>query len=151
VDYRNVALKFVTIAAAALALAIPACSMLHREEPSPQQQFLEALKRGDSIQASRVWLHMDADDRANLSHGIGFKPDLTPGDVQASILKHEKEEDEKAGGTESRPDEIEQGNSETVEIPGLDVDPKAGSLLSLPSYAAPAASAPASDGPASSR
>src|SRR5216684_2995750 len=65
---------------------------------SPQQQFLEALKRGDSIQASRIWLHMDADDRANLSHGAGFKPDLTPGDVQAAILKHEKEADERAGG-----------------------------------------------------
>jgi hypothetical protein len=148
VDHRNVALKLVALAVAALALAIPACSMLHREKPSPQQQFLEALKRGDSVQASRVWLHMDADDRANLSHGVGFKPDLTPGDVQAALLKHEKEEDEKAGGSESRPDEIDQGNSETVEIPGLDIDPKAGSLLSLPSYAAPEASAPASDAPA---
>jgi hypothetical protein len=130
-------------------MAIPACSMLHREKPSPQQQFLEALKRGDSIQASRVWLHMDADDRANLSHGIGFKPDITTGDVQAAILKHEKEEDEKAGGSESRPDEIDQGNSETVEIPGLDIDPKAGSLLSLPSYAEPAAIAPIETAPAS--
>jgi hypothetical protein len=147
VDHRNVALKLVAVAAA-LALAIPACSMLHRREPSRQQQFLEALKRGDSVQASRVWLRMDADDRANLSHGAGFKPDLTPGDVQAAILKHEKEEDEKAGGSESRPDEIDQGNSETVEIPGLDVDPKAGSLLSLPSYAEPTVSAPASDAPA---
>ena len=136
------------MAVTALALAIPACSILHRDRPSPQQQFLEALKRGDSVQASRLWLHMDADDRANLSHGVGFKPDLTPGDVQAAILKHEKEEDEKAGAAESRPDEIDQGNSETVEIPGLDRDPNAGSLLSLPSYAAPAASAPASDAPA---
>jgi hypothetical protein len=148
VDHRNVALKLVAMAAIALALAIPACSMLHREKPSPQQQFLEALKRGDSIQASRAWLHMDADDRANLSHGVGFKPDLTPGDVQAAILKHEKEADEKAGGAETRPDEFDQGNSETVEIPGLDMDPKAGSLLSLPSYAAPASSAPAPDGSA---
>src|SRR5713226_8764123 len=87
VDHRNVALKLVAMAAIALALAIPACSMLHREKPSPQQQFLEALKRGDSIQASRVW---------------------------------------------------------------LDMDPKAGSLLSLPSYAAPASSVPASDAPLSS-
>jgi hypothetical protein len=46
VDHRNVALKLVAMAAIALALAIPACSMLHREKPSPQQQFLEALKRG---------------------------------------------------------------------------------------------------------
>jgi hypothetical protein len=90
--------------------------MLHRDKPSPQQQFLEALKRGDSVHASRVWLRMDADDRANLSHGIGFKPDLTPGDAQAAILKHEKEEDEKAGRTESRPDEIDQGNSETTSV-----------------------------------
>ncbi len=142
------ALKLVAAAAIALALAIPACSMFHHQEPTPQQQFLEALKRGDSIQASRVWLHMDADDRANLSHGAGFKPDLTPGDVQAAILKHEKEADEKAGGSENRPDEVEQGNSETVEIPGLDMDPKAGSLLSLPSYAAPASSSPAPDAPA---
>jgi hypothetical protein len=138
------------MAAAALALSIPACSMLHREKPSPPQEFLEALKRGDSMQASRVWLRMDADDRANLSHGVGFKPDLTPGDVQAAILKHEKEEDEKAGGTANRPDEFDQGNSETVEIPGLDIDPKAGSLLSLPSYAAPASSAPAPAEPPSS-
>ncbi len=87
------ALKLVAMVAIALAIAIPACSMLHRERPSQQQQFLEALKRGDSIQASR---------------------------------------------------------SETVEIPGLDMDPKAGSLLSLPSYAAPASSAPAPDAPLSS-
>ncbi len=48
VDHRNVALKLVAMVAIALAIAIPACSMLHRERPSQQQQFLEALKRGDS-------------------------------------------------------------------------------------------------------
>jgi hypothetical protein len=56
-----------------------ACSLHHAE--SPQQQFMEAVERGNTAQASQIWLSMSAADRANFSHGTGFKPQTSPADV----------------------------------------------------------------------
>jgi hypothetical protein len=128
------------------AIAIAGCSLFRHKGDTPQQQFLSALKQGDSIQASRVWLHMSAKDRSNLSHGIGIKPQVSPGEIEAQLLRHEQEkaaEQDSADGDASAPD-IEQGNidSEMIEMPGIDANP-AGGLENLPNL--PGASGPIPD------
>lgn len=57
--------------------------------PSPQQRFANALMRGNSMQASQIWLHMSPEDRVKFSRGEG----VTPGDaykqqVKQALLNH---------------------------------------------------------------
>lgn len=124
-----------TAAIAALAIALPGCSLFRHKGDTPPQQFLSALKRGDGIQASRIWLHMSAEDRANLSHGVGIKPRISPAEIEAQVIRHEKEkaaaEDGDADGAATTPD-INEGDvdSQIIEMPGLDSDP-AGKLENL--------------------
>jgi hypothetical protein len=99
------------------------CS-LHRAEP-PQQQFMEAVERGNSAQASEIWLNMSADDRANFSHSIGFAPQTSPAEVVDDLERRQQ-----AANTENGGDFIDDG--QTVEYPGLDTDLKRGSLRNLP-------------------
>ncbi len=49
-------------AATALILAVSGCS-LFGGGPTPQQQFLDALNRGNSAEASQIWLTMTPGDR----------------------------------------------------------------------------------------
>jgi len=53
---------------------------------------MDALNRGNNAQASQLWLTMSAADRANFSHGVGFKPQMDRDDVASALLKHEQEE-----------------------------------------------------------
>lgn len=110
--------------------------MFHHGEASPQQQFLTALKQGNSVQATRVWLNMTPDDRANLSHGVGIKPQISPAEVQAQMFKHARQQtpDSESGEQPSPEGQVEEGDisSQMVEMPGVDADPAAG-LESLPS------------------
>lgn len=130
-------------------LAFSGCSLLHHHSDPPQQQFLTALKRGDSIQANLIWLKMNAADRANLSHSIGITPQVSPDEIKAQLVRHarEKAAEENGESDEQMVDpghaESENGdiNSQTVEIPGLDADP-AGSLQNLPNLPAGAGSSP---------
>jgi hypothetical protein len=107
------------------------CSLAHRGTPPPQQQFLEALQRGAAPQASQIWLHMSASDRAKLSHGIGIRPEVTPGEVRAAILKA-KGTDTGASAANNAGDAVFQDNinDEQIEFPSID----RGGLLDLPSY-----------------
>ena len=83
-------------------LAFTGCSLLHHHSAPPQQQFLTALKRGDSMQANLIWLNMNAEDRANLSHSIGITPQASPGEIKAQLARHarEKAEEDGEGGGE---------------------------------------------------
>lgn len=54
--------------------------------PSPQQSFAEALMRGNSMQASQIWLHMSPEDRLKFAHGEGIKPDTSQQDVRQTII-----------------------------------------------------------------
>jgi len=121
--------------------AVSGCSLFHHGE-SPQQQFLGAVQRGNSAQASQIWLNMSADDRANFSHGIGFKPETSAADLKADLARHQQAA-EAAANHEGGGDFT--GGSQTLEYPILDSDLHAGSLQNLPNLAtvnsAPAAPA----------
>lgn len=52
-----------------------------RPAKSPQQEFAEALMRGDAMRASRVWRRMSPEDRLKFSRGEGIAPD--PGAKEA--------------------------------------------------------------------
>jgi hypothetical protein len=132
-------------AIATTAILFAGCSLFRHKSDTPPQQFLSALKQGDGIQASRIWLHMSGKDRANLSHGVGIQPQISPAELEAQLLRHEKEKAaaEDAGDALGTP-EIDQGNidSEMIDMPALDRDP-AGGLDELPNL--PGASGPTPD------
>ncbi|MGH7917369.1 MAG: hypothetical protein ACREQE_07860 [Candidatus Binataceae bacterium] len=133
---------------ASLLCVVAGCSLLHRERVTPQQQFLEALQRGDAPAASQIWLHMSPAERADLSHGAGLKPDVTlferssrtrlvasprhaaPLMPPAARLKAKVRQNKKADGDDAT---FQQGdiNSQSFEWPGLDAD--SDGLLALPS------------------
>lgn len=118
------------ILAAAAALAVCGCWPFHHS-PSPQQQFLEAVNHGQAAQASQIWLHMNAEDRANLSHSQGIMPAMPANDVKKQI------EDHYTKAMEGEP-EMSDEQVETIS-PGTG----GASLQDLPSYIGPSTPAPA--------
>jgi hypothetical protein len=132
-------------------LVVAGCSLFHHDD-SPQQKFMQALKHGDGPAASRIWLNLDAEDRANLSHGIGVTPQISPQEVQTQLLRHEMEKgavDDAASSGEAAPPlaiDVERGDldSKIVEMPGLDLGTGAGELQNLPNIPATLEPAPAS-------
>jgi hypothetical protein len=97
---------------------------------------MDALNRGNSAQASQLWLNMSADDRANLSHNVGFKQEISQDDVARAMLKHQKEEAVKNGDADDAASDDGDSEGQQTEIPGMDADPNAGSLTNLPAAAA---------------
>jgi len=105
--------------------------MFHHGEP-PQQQFMNALNRGDGAQASQLWLKMSAKDRSNFTHGIGIQNTPNKDDIEKALLKHQQDEAKKEG---EDPDDMNAGDggdtdSGQVEVPGA----PAGGLSNLPLY-----------------
>jgi len=96
---------------------------------------MDALNRGNSAQASQIWLNMDADDRANLSHNVGFKQEISQDDVARAMLKHQKEEAAKNGDADDAASDGDSDEQQT-EIPGMDADSNAAGLTNLPAAAA---------------
>lgn len=111
------------------------CGLFHHG-PTPQQQFLDALKRGNGAEANQMWLKMDAQDRADFSHSRGIAPEVSPGEVQAQLLRHQKADDDSdtSAGAETGAGDIDR---QTTEMPGLNLDPNAGSLQNLPKLMGP--------------
>ncbi|MDO8431506.1 MAG: hypothetical protein Q7S58_03760 [Candidatus Binatus sp.] len=119
------------ILVAACVLGVAGC--WHKE--SQQQQFLEALNRGNGAQAGEIWRNMDADSRAALAHNEGIKPKLSPAQVQQQVMKHyggdsQSDSDETiehvtpnigSGGIESLPEYIgpSGGGAPTVTVPPI--------------------------------
>jgi redox-sensitive bicupin YhaK (pirin superfamily) len=65
--------------------ATSGCSLFHKK--SPQQEYSEALMRGNAMQASQVWLNMSPEDRMKFARGEGFAPDeSTHKDVQQMMM-----------------------------------------------------------------
>ena len=58
--------------------------------------------RGNSMEASQVWLHMSPDDRMKFARGEGIKPDKqsTQKDVQQMLMNHANESGEGSGSGE---------------------------------------------------
>ncbi len=77
-----------TLALAIVLSAASACSLFDKK--SPQQEYTEALMRGNSMQASQVWLNMSPEDRMKFARGEGFKPDdqSAKKDVQRMMMNH---------------------------------------------------------------
>jgi hypothetical protein len=121
-----------------LNFSAPGCSLFHHGEP-PQQKFMNALNRGNGAQASQVWLTMSAKDRSNLTHSIGFKPNIDKDDIGRALLKHQQEEEAKKNADD--PDPMmsagaygETGSDQQVEISGFNGNPTAGGLSNLPLF-----------------
>jgi hypothetical protein len=114
------------------------CSLFHHGQP-PQQKFMNALNRGNGAEASQVWLTMSAEDRSNLTHSVGFKPNIDKDDIGRALLKHQQEEEAKKNADD--PDSMmstgeygDTGSDQQVEIPGFDGNPTAGGLSNLPLF-----------------
>jgi hypothetical protein len=74
------------------------CFLFHKK--SPQQEYTEALMRGNSMQASQVWLNMSPDDRMKFARGEGFTPDAsTKKDVQQMMMNHSENQSGVGAGT----------------------------------------------------
>jgi hypothetical protein len=59
---------------------------------TPQQQFTDALMRGNAAQAGYIWNNMSARERASFSRGEGIKPQVDQGTIAAEIVQHHSEE-----------------------------------------------------------
>jgi hypothetical protein len=100
---------------------------------SSQQQFMNALNRGNGAQASQLWLNMSAKDRSNLSHNVGFKNTVNKGDIEKALLKHQQEEAQK---NSDDPDDMMSvgdnggADSQQVEVPAI----PGGGLSNLPLF-----------------
>ncbi len=64
-----------------------------------QQKYMEAMTHGNSAQASQIWLHMDAQSRADFSHNEGMTPNTSPDDVKKQVMEHYQD---KMGGGDER-------------------------------------------------
>jgi len=74
----------------ALAAALGGCS--HNQAETPQQHFLEALKRGNSAQASQIWLQMTPEERVKFERGQGLQPAMSPKEMQQDVMRRVMEE-----------------------------------------------------------
>jgi len=96
-----------------------------------QQKFVNAMSHGNSAQASQIWLHMDAKNRADFSHNEGMTPNSSPDDVKKQVMQHYQD---KMGGDED--------SDESVEKPTPNVH--LGGLESLPEWVGPTGAPPQS-------
>ena len=103
---------------------------------------MNALNHGNGADASQLWLKMSAKDRANLSHNIGFKREVSQDDIGRALIKHQKEEAAKNGDDQDTAIDDGDSGSQQMEIPGLEGDPSADSLSNLPLLNTPQQAAP---------
>jgi hypothetical protein len=108
----------------ACTIALAGCS-----HETQQQKFMDAISHGNSAQASQIWLHMDAQSRADFSHNEGMTPNTSPDDVKKQVMQHYQD---KMGGHED--------SDGSVENPTPNVIP--GGLESLPEWAGPTGAPP---------
>jgi hypothetical protein len=95
-------------AVAAITLGAAGCGLFHHNE-TPQQQFTEALSRGNSAQASYIWNSMNARDQATFRRGEGVKPQIDQNSAAAQLEQHQQDESAPGDDDDLPP---------TVDIPG---------------------------------
>ena len=76
-----------------VACAITFCGCWPFNRTPPQQKYFNALKNGNSAQASELWLQMTPDQRSKFERGDGIRPSTSPQDVQHAIDDHYAEQD----------------------------------------------------------
>jgi len=74
----------------ACAIAFSGCWPFNRTPP--QQEYFNALKIGNSAQASQLWLQMTPDQRAKFERGEDIRPSVSNKDVQQAIDEHYSEQ-----------------------------------------------------------
>jgi hypothetical protein len=116
-----------------LAAGLGGCWPWHHSEPTPQQQYLNALSRGQSAQASQIWLNMSPEDRIKWATSQGVSPSVSPEDVKNQVMKHYSD---KMGGDMG-------GDDETIENVAPDLG--GGGLGDLPKLATPPPQTPPPD------
>ena len=87
--------------AAAIAASAAGCSLFHHGK-TPQQQYMDALMRGNGVQAAGIYTSMSPEDRLKLARGEGVsqqpsKPDQAA--VQRDIEQHYQNEMENGPST----------------------------------------------------
>ena len=112
--------RAIALSIATGAIALAGCWPFHSNQETQQQKFIEALNHGNGAQASQIWLHMDANSRAEFAHSQGMHPNLSSDEVQKQVMQHYQD---KMGGDDS-------GESIERPTPYLDL----GGLQSLPGY-----------------
>ena len=78
---------------------------------------MNSLNHGNSAEASQQWLNMSAKDRANLSHNVGFKNDVSQDDVGRALIKHQREEAVKDGDDQDTAFDSGDVGSQQMEMP----------------------------------
>ena len=73
---------------------VSGCSLLHRNQETPQQKFVDALNRGNSVEASRIWIQMSQDDRNKLRRGEGVAPAVSPEQAMKILNQAQAKESE---------------------------------------------------------
>jgi hypothetical protein len=91
-----------SIALLAIALtSTSGCFLFHKK--SPQQEYTEAIMRGNAMQASQIWLNMSPEDRMKFARGEGFKPtESTQKDVQQMMMDHANQSEGPGTGEQMR-------------------------------------------------
>ena len=79
--------RAVVVALAVCAIGAAGCWPWKKKAEPPQQQFMEALSRGNAAQANEIWRNMDAESRANWAHSEGMHPMVPPDEVKQQIIK----------------------------------------------------------------
>jgi hypothetical protein len=74
------------------AIALSGCWPFNRTPP--QQEYFNALKIGNSAQASQIWLHMTPDERAKFGRGENIRPSVSSKDAQQAIDEHYADQDD---------------------------------------------------------
>jgi hypothetical protein len=109
----------------ACGIALAGCS--HQTQ---QQKFVNAMNHGNAAQANQIWLHMDANSRADFSHSQGMTPDTSQDDVKKQVMQHYQDK----LGSEG------ENSDETIEKPTPNVH--LGGLESLPEWVGPTGAPP---------
>src|SRR5579863_4157222 len=103
-----------------IAIALAACAIVLAgcwNRTPPQQEYFDALKRGNSAEARQLWLQMTPDHRGQFERGEGIRPSVSHSGVQQAIDEHYSEQDDDG----SSPKHVE-------------LSPPGGGLQDLPAY-----------------
>ena len=68
-------------ASLAFILGLSGCALFGCSNQTRQQKFLDALNRGNSAEASQIWLTMTPEDRNKVRLGEGMTPGVSPQEV----------------------------------------------------------------------
>ncbi len=117
----------------ALSTGVWGCWPWHHSAPTPQEQYLHALSRGQSAQASQIWLNMSPQDRIKWDTSQGYSSSASSDQIKSQVMKHYQEQMSGQNGDQD----------ETIE--NVSPDLGGGGLDQLPKLATPPPQSPPPD------